>query len=441
MDLRDFTTHFEENEFLFEEGDDGDCAYIIEAGSVELSIDKGDRILVIATLGAGDVLGEMAIIDKRPRTASARATEETHAIAIPLDYIEQKIESADPTVRLFLRLIMDRYRDIHARLAHVLEGMSSSNELTGEKTASTTGELKNVMAQYADMQKRINSAIKMPAFKSEKTRHGDEAIKSTRKLVTEDKSLKSAFENSEFCLHYQPIIELATGITVGSEALVRWNHPSGKLFPPSSFIAQAESTGLIIDLGYWIAEQACQFQARLDKQFKDPLFLTINLSGKQFEDPELITSLIDIIDRAGVVREHIKFEITESLLLDNPKLAGESLFKLKDARVKLAIDDFGTGYSSFSYLHQYPFDTLKIDRSFIGGMLRDVKSNEITKSLVSLSHDLGMNVVAEGISSSSEADLLREYNAEYGQGFYFSKAVAEEAFIKMLQYPQTIAAG
>ncbi len=433
MDLRDFTTHFAENDYLFEEGDVGDCAYIIESGSVELSIDKGGKILVIATLGEGEVLGEMAIIDKRPRTATARALEETKTIAIPLDYIEQKIEAADPTVRLFLRLVMERYRDIHARLSHVLESMSSSHdEAPGDEIDSPTAEIRNIMSQYMDMQKRITSALSLSTFKAKKSALGEETIKSTRKLVTEEKILKAALKNDEFCVYYQPIVELETGKTVGCEALVRWNHPSGKLVYPSEFIERAETSGLIIDLGYWIAERACQFQSRLNSQFEQALFVTINLSGKQFDDSGLIQSLADIMDSTGVVREQIKFEITESLLLNNPELAGEALFKLKETRAKLVIDDFGTGYSSFSYLHRYPFDTMKIDGSFVQAMLRNKKSNEITKSLVNLSHDLGMNVVAECISSRSEAEMLRGYDTEYGQGFYFSKAVAEEAFIKLL---------
>ncbi|MCZ6797570.1 MAG: EAL domain-containing protein [Gammaproteobacteria bacterium] len=433
MDLRDFTTQFAENDFLFEEGDVGDCAYIIESGSVELSIDKGGKILVIATLGEGEVLGEMAIIDKRPRTATARALEETKTIAIPLDYIEQKIEAADPTVRLFLRLVMERYRDIHARLSHVLESMSSSHdEAPGDEIDSPTAEIRNIMSQYMDMQKRITSALSLSTFKAKKSALGEETIKSTRKLVTEEKILKAALKNDEFCVYYQPIVELETGKTVGCEALVRWNHPSGKLVYPAEFIERAETSGLIIDLGYWIAERACQFQSRLNSLFEQTLFVTINLSGKQFDDSGLIQSLADIMDSTGAVHEQIKFEITESLLLNNPELAGEALFKLKETRAKLVIDDFGTGYSSFSYLHRYPFDTMKIDGSFVQAMLRNKKSNEITKSLVNLSHDLGMNVVAECISSRSEAEMLRGYDTEYGQGFYFSKAVAEEAFIKLL---------
>ena len=204
------------------------------------------------------------------------------------------------------------------------------------------------------------------------------------------------------------------------------------MFPPSRFIAKAEDTGLIINLGYWIAEQACSFQKRLSDEFKQPLFVSINLSGKQFDDLLLIPTLADIMDRAGATREQIKFEITETLLVANPELANRSLNELKETGAKLAIDDFGTGYSSFSYLHRFPFDTLKVDRAFVSAMLRNEKSNEIIKTLVNLSHDLGMDVVAEGIETEREADMLEQYNAEYGQGYYFSRAVTEEELIKLL---------
>jgi len=432
MEFLEFSTYFDPDEFLFEEGDPGECAYIIESGSVEVSLDKGGRKLVIATLGAGEVLGEMAIIDNCPRTATARAIERTKVTAIPLDYVEQKIENADPTVRLFLLLIMERYRDLLSRLSHVFEGISPYELDPSRESEESTLELKNVMVQYLDMQKRINTAVSKPSSKSDKISIGESTLQDTKMLVIEEKRLKSALMKEEFRLHYQPIIELATKKIVGCEALVRWQHPSGKLFPPSRFIAQAENTGLIINLGYWIAEQACRFQARLGNEFKQPLFVSINLSGKQFEDQLLIPTLASIMDKAGATRELIKFEITESLLVANPELASKSLHELKETGAKLAIDDFGTGYSSFSYLHRFPFDTLKVDRAFVSAMLRNKKSNEIIKTLVNLSHDLGMDVVAEGIETDREADLLEQYNAEYGQGFYFSRAVTEEELIKLL---------
>jgi EAL domain-containing protein (putative c-di-GMP-specific phosphodiesterase class I) len=288
------------------------------------------------------------------------------------------------------------------------------------------------MAQYLDMQERISTAVNMPAYKDEKKLVGEQTLLTTKIQLTEQKSIKSALAKEEFCVHYQPIVELSSEKIIGCEALVRWPDGSGTLIPPSEFIPRAEMTGLIIDLGYWIARQACDFQCRLARQFRQPLFVSINLSGKQFEDNDLIDSLADIMDEAGVVRDQIKYEITETLLMENPKLAGDALRRLKETGAKLAIDDFGTGYSSFSYLHQFPFDTLKVDRSFISSMSRNVKSNEIVKSLINLSHDLGMDVIAEGIESNFEVDMLLQHRTDYGQGFHFSKAVAEEEFIKLL---------
>jgi EAL domain-containing protein (putative c-di-GMP-specific phosphodiesterase class I) len=245
----------------------------------------------------------------------------------------------------------------------------------------------------------------------------------------------------EFRLYYQPIVDLTNNRIVGCEALVRWKHPSGELVLPSRFVGPAENSGLIIELGYWIAEEACRFQSRLLNDLQKVVFVTINLSAKQFEDQSLVQNLVDIMDRTGASREQIKFEITESLLIDNPELAAQSLHQLSEIGAKLAIDDFGTGYSSFSYLYHFPFDTLKIDRVFISAMSRSQKSRQIVKSLVNLSHDLGMDVVAEGIEFEHEADLMRNFKASFGQGFYFSQPVNETELVKLLRQQQTELAG
>jgi len=436
MEFIELPTSFDAEEYIFKEGEAGDCAYIIDSGMVEVSTIKGGRKLVIATLAKGEILGEMAIIDRLPRSASALAILPTRVTVIPHDYLSQKIDKSDPTVRLFLRHVMARYRDLTDRLCEVFEGLSTDQEADKiDEYASTTMELKSVMSQYEEMQKRIDSAVTKPANTAGASLFGEATLMDTKILATEDIRLKSALVNKEFLLHYQPIVELASNRIVGCESLVRWKHPSGKLFPPSGFIAQIEDSGLIIDLGYWIAEEACRFQSRLLNEFQQNLFFAINLSGKQFEDELLIPKLTDIMDGSGARREQIKFEITESLLVDNPELASRWLHQLKETGVKLAIDDFGTGYSSFSYLHSFPFDTLKIDRMFVSAMLRNKKSNQIVKSLVNLSHNLGMDVVAEGIESDREAELMRQYNTKYGQGYYFSKAVTESEFIELLQRP------
>lgn len=434
MALKDFSTYFEADEFLFKEGDEGDFAYIIESGSVEVSHQNGDRKLILSKLGEGDVLGEMAVIDKLPRTASAQAMEPTCTIAIPVDYITEKILDADPTVRMFLRLIMYRYRDADARLRQVFDGILPIDEdlPNPEPTSSSTGELKGVMAQFLEMQQRISTAVNMPAYQGEGP-GGEQTLLNTKILVTQDKSIKSALQDEEFHLCFQPIVELTSEKIVGCEALVRWTDSAGKVIMPTQFIPRAEMTGLIVELGYWITRKACEFQFQLARQYKHPPFISINLSGKQFEDKNLIDSLADIMDDVGVVRDQVKFEITESLLMEKPEVAGDALKRLKETGAKLAIDDFGTGYSSFSYLHQFPFDTLKIDRSFVSAMSSNVKSNEIVKSLVHLSHDLGMDVIAEGIESNFEVDMLLQHHTDYGQGYYFSKGVTEEEFIKLLK--------
>ncbi len=437
MDSSDSQTSFDTDEFIFREGDPGDCAYIIESGMVEVTLDKDGRKLVMATLTKGDILGEMAIIDRLPRSASARAIVPTDVMAIPLDYVSQKIEQSDPTVRMFLRLAMARYRDLNARLGRVFEGLSLGQlNDEGDGFAASTMELKSLIPQFLEMHKRIDSAVTKPAQSDSGAMFGEKTLEITKLLVTEDKMLQAAMTKKEFRLHYQPIVDLSNNKIVGCEALVRWSHPSGELLLPSRFLTHVENSDLIIDLGYWIAEQACDFQSRLCNDFQHDIFVAINLSGKQFEDQFLVPSLADIMDKTGARRERIKFEVTESLLIDNPELATQSLHQLKETGAKLAIDDFGTGYSSFSYLHRFPFDTLKIDRVFVSAMARSEKSNQIVKSLVNLSHDLGMEVVAEGIETEQEAELMRGFQTAFGQGFYYSKPVNETEFVKLLQKPQ-----
>ncbi len=434
MDLQIPQTTFTAQEYIFKDGDPGECAYIIESGMVEVLLERDGDELVIATLSKGDILGEISLIDRLPRTSSARAIVNTEVTEIPFDYLSRKIEQTDPTIRMFLRHVMARYRDLNTRLETVTASLASTTDKGPlEEYTSTTMELKNVTTLYTDLQNRIDSAVIRPLPLDSRSAVSEVTMEFAKVMVSEEKLLRTAVENKEFVLHYQPIIELTGKKIVGCEALIRWNHPSGELVLPSLFMSQIEKNNLIVDLGYWIAEQACRFQNSIFEQFRYNFFVAINLSGKQFDDQMLIPKLTDIMERTGARRNRIEFEITESTLLDNPEYISRALHELKESGAGLAIDDFGTGYSSFSNLHKLPFDKLKIDRAFVSSMTLGSKSIQIVKSMINMSRDLGMSVVAEGIELRSEVDILREYQATYGQGFYFSRPISEANFVKLLQ--------
>lgn len=427
-------TTFDTGEYIFKEGDPGDCAYIIESGMVEITLDRKGQETVIATLSKGDILGEVAIIDRLPRSGSARAVVPTELTEIPLKYFSLKIEESDPTVRMFLRIIMSRYRDLNARLGKVLASLPKlDSETDPENFDSTTSELKDVVSQFNDMQKSIDLAVTKPSEADKQPAYSDDTLEMTRTLVTEEVLLANAIKNKEFVLYYQPIIDLDFYKIVGCEALVRWHHPSGELLTPAGFINQLEKTDLIIELGYWIAQEACEFQKRIFDQFRYDFFVAINLSGKQFNDQLLVPNLSRIIEASGARSNRIEFEVTESLLVANPERASDALHELKETGAKLAIDDFGTGYSSFSYLHRFPLDKLKIDRAFVSSMTRVKKSKQIVKSLINLAHDMEMKVVAEGIEHKEEAEMLRDHRADFGQGYFFSKPISEEEIFQMIR--------
>lgn len=230
-------------------------------------------------------------------------------------------------------------------------------------------------------------------------------------------------QQQEFRIQYQPIVALATGQLSGFEALVRWQHPERGLIPPTEFIPLAEDTGLIVPLGQWILAEACQ-QLRQWQQSTDvPLSISVNLSTKQFSQPSLIDQVRQLLEHPDLQSSNVKLklEITESVIMENADAAKAMLDQLKAMGVHLLIDDFGTGYSSLSYLHRFPIDTVKIDQSFISHMSTDSESAEIVRAIVSLAHNLGMNVIAEGVELIEQLRQLKSLGAEYGQGFLFAK--------------------
>ncbi len=248
-------------------------------------------------------------------------------------------------------------------------------------------------------------------------------------LLQLENDLRRSLERQELQVHYQPVVSLKTGRINGFEALVRWQHPRRGLVFPAEFVAIAEETGLIVPIGYWVLCEACRQMSAWQKfyQASDPLTISVNFSGKQFSQPDLIKQVDQILKKTGLDGKSLKFEITESVLIGNCDSATAMLLQLKSLGVQVDIDDFGTGYSSLSYLHRFPIDALKIDRSFVSRMGINNENLEIVQTIVTMAHNLGMSVVAEGIETAEQLAQLRSLQCEYGQGYFFSKPLNPEA--------------
>ncbi len=235
--------------------------------------------------------------------------------------------------------------------------------------------------------------------------------------------LYQAIENQEFKLHYQPIFSLENHKISGFEALVRWISPEKGFISPGEFIPIAEETGAIIPLGEWILQEACNQMYLWQQKFPEfsDLFISVNLSGRQFHQPNLVEKIAEILEITQINSQNLKLEITESMVMDKVEDAILMLKRLKSLGIRLSMDDFGTGFSSFSYLHQFPMDTLKVDRSFVSNMNQGTKNLEIVSTIILLAHKLGMDVIAEGIETEEEQAILENLDCEYGQGYLFAK--------------------
>jgi diguanylate cyclase (GGDEF)-like protein/PAS domain S-box-containing protein len=239
--------------------------------------------------------------------------------------------------------------------------------------------------------------------------------------------LRGAMERGELHIAYQPIVDLESAAITGSEALMRWNHPEHGPVPPMEFIPLAEENGLILDLGRWIIETAChQTRAWQEATGRVGLTISVNLSGRQILDPDLVTDVRRILSESGLAPRNLTLEMTESVLVQDVEATVSTLGALKALGVRLAIDDFGTGYSSLSYLRQFPIDILKIDRSFITSLDGSKDSMALVRSILNLSSTLRLDTVAEGIEESEQREVLRGLGAQQGQGYLFARPMGPD---------------
>jgi EAL domain-containing protein (putative c-di-GMP-specific phosphodiesterase class I) len=248
-----------------------------------------------------------------------------------------------------------------------------------------------------------------------------------------ESALRRAIERNELRVHYQPIVDLQTGTIVAAEALVRWDRGELGLVAPGEFIALAEETGLIVPIGAWVLERACQDCAAW-QSIAPGVTVSVNLSPRQLAAPDLMSTVREAIERAGLDPMLVRLEITESVLMDDAPRNLDTLHALTDSGVRLALDDFGTGYSSLTYLRRFPIDTLKIDQSFVRS-LGDAGDTTIVRAIVDLAHALGLTVVAEGIDTETKLSALQAMGCEIGQGYLFARPEPIEALRTRLVVP------
>ncbi len=241
-------------------------------------------------------------------------------------------------------------------------------------------------------------------------------------LLQLETDLRRALVRNEFRIHYQPIISLESRHIIGFESLIRWDHPQQGLISPIKFVQIAEDTGIIIEMDQWVLRESLRQLQVWQEEFpaNPPLSISVNLSGKQFAEADLIDKISRTLADTGVNPGSLKLEITESSLIENPEAAAATLKQIKDLGIRISLDDFGTGYSSLSYLHRFPIDTIKIDRSFVM-RLNISKNSEIVRAIINLAANLGMEVIAEGVETEEQAAKLTAMNCGYVQGYMFAK--------------------
>ena len=390
--------HFKNGDVIIQQGDEDDHAFIIEKGSVEILLEKDQGLIQsLGTRGVGAIIGEMSMVDSKPRTATIKALEDCELLEITRQDFDRRLENADPVVRMIMQVILTRYRDMITR-AHIL---------------NRTDDIPTLEDLERGMVEKTNAV---------------ENIKLTN-------DLKEALHNNNLQLFYQPIIDLSTDKISGFEALMRWEHPEKGFIPPDIFIPIAEESGLITELSRWAVKEACGALKRVQKQTTSgqPFFVSVNFSSADFVAPDFKNYVENSLKKENLGLDQIHIEITERLLIDHPDNARKILEECRRAGMIISIDDFGTGYSSLSYLHYFPIDILKIDRSFINNMSKDEGALELVKSIISLGHNMKMKIIAEGIEKTHQAEMLKHLGCDKAQGYLFARPMAESDLIAHIQ--------
>lgn len=398
---------YKAGEFIFREGDIRDNAFIIESGRIEILRDHGGvKETKLAEMGASDIFGEMALIEPGIRSASAFAAEKTTVFVLSPDVLEDRMKGLDPVVTLLVSLLIERYRFTRIERDQGAESIGRTPSMAGKA-------FHNPSSALSEFTTRKLGALKELGLEQE---------------------IRRALDKGEFKPYLQPIVSLVDKKIIGFETLIRWHHPTRGVIMPDDFIPVAERTNVIQAIDRKMLEMACEVLPMMHAAVvgKDKPFISVNLSGVNFDDSSMVAGIGEVLKNAGVSPQHIKLEITESAFIGNADGAAKILDGLKALGVSVSLDDFGVGYSSLGYLHRFAIDGIKIDKSFTQRARDNQRGVDIVQAIVGLAKTFDLGVIAEGIETQEDSDIMTEIGCIDGQGYLFGKPLSvDEALLRL----------
>jgi EAL domain-containing protein (putative c-di-GMP-specific phosphodiesterase class I) len=420
---------FKAGEWVFHEGDSGDCAYLVESGEVQIVLERGSDLIPLVCYGEGSLFGEMSIIGDQPRSASAFAQSDCKLRKISREQINRRLDQADPILKVCMSVLIGHLKK---SLAKYDQDQSKEPELSLDeklRLAADRAVLPSKQVESDDQSDASQVKPNTPVVKADPI--ASAMFEQALFTINLENDLDKAIRDEELVLFYQPIIEANTGRLAGFEALMRWIHPERGMISPADFIPVAERSGQMVAMTHWAVKQACKdlgemrnlFLASVDlsENVSENMFMSVNFSSRDFLDADLMDKVQELLQNYDLPKNSLKIEVTESVLVSSPKEVTSALNNCRDHGASVAIDDFGTGYSSLSYLQTLPADTLKIDQAFIRPMHEDERHMALVESIIHLAQRLDMVTVAEGVETEQDAQALTSLQCDYLQGYYFAR--------------------
>ena len=419
---------FQGNEIVFRLGDPGDSAYVIESGSVEILLGREPDQHRIHVLGQGDLFGEIALLDGKPRSATVRTLTPTRLVRIQREHVQSVLLKSDAVVQYLVQVLLEHVRraDAANQTLRLREDtiIASVNQLLAERGAGAL-----TVAQIEAASGVAGNPAGAPPAQT-----GDAAGKlnvTAFQTLTLAQNLSEAIDNHQLELHYQPIIRFQDRKLAGFEALIRWRHPVRGMVRPDEFIALAEKTGLIHRIGHFVLTQAISDWGRLrplcSADAAHPAFMSINLSAPELCQAGIVEQVESALKAQAMDPAELRIELTETAMISNLEIISSVADRLRTMGVGIALDDFGKGYAGLDALQSLPFSCLKVDKAFVDRMHASSRSLQIIRSTLDMARLLGMTTVAEGIEDQATGDLLAGMGCVYAQGYHFARPMPADA--------------